>query len=109
MTASRPVGLAPSGLAVGGDIVPLYAGSVHYWRLERAAWRPALEATRAMGARLIDTYVPWGVHETAPGEADFGAGDARLDVAAFLRLVHELSLYAIVRPGPHINAELTFF
>ena len=34
--------------------------------------------------RLVDTYVPWGVHETAPGEYDFGEGDSRLDVAGFL-------------------------
>jgi beta-galactosidase len=105
----RRVGLAPGGLAVDGEIVPLYAGSVHYWRLERASWQPVLEATRRLGVRLVDTYVPWGVHETEPGRADFGSRDPRLDVGAFLRLVQKLGLLAIVRPGPHINAELTFF
>jgi len=105
----RRVDLAPGGLAVDGEIVPLYAGSVHYWRHERSSWQPILEATRRLGVRLIDTYVPWGVHETVPGRADFGARDPRLDVGAFLRLVQKLGLLAIVRPGPHINAELTFF
>ena len=52
---------------------------------------------------------PWGVHETRSGRVDFGEKDARLDVVAFLRLVAELGLLAIVRPGPHVNAELTHF
>src|SRR6266540_1615430 len=93
------VGLARGGIVLAGETVPLYSASVHYWRLEREVWRSA----------LIDTYVPWGVHETPAGDMDFGEGDPRRDVAAFLQMVHELGLLAIVRPGPHINAELTFF
>ncbi|APR83212.1 Beta-galactosidase [Minicystis rosea] len=62
-----------------------------------------------MGLRLVDTYVPWNVHEVAPGQLELGRGDPQRDVGAFLRLAHELGLYAIVRPGPHINAELTYF
>jgi beta-galactosidase len=103
------VGFAEGGIVVDGNLVPLYSGSVHYWRLEREAWEPALRETKKLGVRLIDTYVPWNVHETSPGQADFGERDPRNDVTAFLGLVHELGLYAIVRPGPHINAELTFF
>lgn len=107
-TAGR-VRIAPGGLDVGGTIVPLYAGSVHYWRLERAAWRSCLAAVRSLGFRLVDLYVPWNVHETKEGTFDFGQHDARLDVGHFLDLAKEEGLYAIVRPGPHINAELTWF
>jgi beta-galactosidase len=64
---------------------------------------------RALGFRVVDTYVPWGVHERDGGVFDFGDGDARLDVARFLRMVKERGLYCILRPGPHINAELTYF
>jgi len=59
--------------------------------------------------RFVDTYVPWSVHEVAPGVLELGATDPQRDVVAFLKLAHELGLYAIVRPGPHINAELTLF
>jgi beta-galactosidase len=97
------------GILLAGQEVPLYSGSVHYWRLDPADWRAALTETKKLGVRLIDTYVPWGVHEVRPGEVDFGQKNPRLDVAGFLRIVHELGLYAVVRPGPHINAELTFF
>jgi beta-galactosidase len=107
---TRPaIRLVREGIRLGSEVVPLVAGSVHYWRLERSAWRPALESMKSLGLRLVDTYVPWGVHETAPGEYDFGQKDERLDVVEFLRLSHELGLYAIVRPGPHVNAELTYF
>ena len=102
--------LHPHGLDLGsGDVLPLWAGAMHYWRHPRAAWRPGLEAMRDMGLRLVDIYVPWGVHERAPGELDFGERDPRLDVAAFLGLAHDVGLRAILRPGPHINAELTYF
>jgi beta-galactosidase len=96
-------------VVVRGEPVPLLVGSVHYWQLDPAAWRPALEAVVGMGLRWVDTYVPWGVHERPDGQLDFGERDRRLDVAAFLRLAGELGLAAIVRPGPHVNAELTYF
>ncbi len=105
----RGIRLVPGGLALGSEEVPLFAGSVHYWRLAPTAWRPALEAARSLGLRLIDTYVPWGVHESAPGEFDLGQTNPRLDVVRFLKLCAELGFYCLVRPGPHINAELTWF
>jgi beta-galactosidase len=107
--AGRGVRLVPGGLQIKDEVVPLTAGSVHYWRLDPRDWRACLSATRDMGLRLIDTYVPWGVHEIAPGQLELGRGDPQRDLGAFLRLAHELGLYAIVRPGPHINAELTYF
>ncbi|MGO9838415.1 MAG: beta-galactosidase [Polyangiaceae bacterium] len=104
------VRLCPQGLDLGdGAVLPLWAGAMHYWRHPPHEWRAGLEAMRDMGLRLVDTYVPWGVHETAPGEYDFGQRDERLNVARFLEMAHELGLRCVLRPGPHINAELTFF
>ena len=107
-TGSR-IQLTREGLRLADETVPLLAGSVHYWRLEPEHWERCLLAIKAMGMRLVDTYIPWGVHEVRAGQLDLGAGDPRRDVAKFLRLAHRLGLYAIVRPGPHINAELTYF
>jgi beta-galactosidase len=104
------VRLHPQGLDLGtGDPLPLLVGSMHYWRHPPETWRAGLESIRAMGLRLVDTYVPWGVHEACPHEYDFGELDARLDVARFLELAHELDLRCVLRPGPHINGELTLF
>ena len=107
----RGVRLAPGGLCIGPqrELVPLLAASVHYWRLHPRDWRACLEAVRDLGVRLVDTYIPWNVHEIAPGQLELGRGDPPRDVGAFLRLAHELGLYAIIRPGPHINAALTHF
>ena len=92
-----------------GEVVPLWAGAMHYWRHGPEQWAPCLDAMKAMGLRIVDTYVPWGVHELEQGRFDFGENHARLDVVRFLRLCSERGLYVIARPGPHINAELTFF
>jgi beta-galactosidase len=108
---ARSVELHPDGLRLRGekDVVPLYAGAMHYWRHAPEDWGACLDAMRAMGLRLVDTYIPWGVHETSEGVFDFGERHARLDVARFLRLCKDRGLWVIARPGPHINAELTYF
>lgn len=101
--------LGPSGLLLGSRTLPLLAGSVHYFRLEPSAWRPALEALQELGLGIVDTYIPWGIHEVSAGVYDFGERDPKLDIVRFIELAGELGLVAIVRPGPHINAELTHF
>ena len=109
MTTRQRVRLHPHGLDLGDEIVPLRAGAMHYWRHPPDEWGAGLDAIRALGFRLVDTYVPWGEHENAEGQVDFGERDPRLDVARFLRMAHERALKVILRPGPHINAELTYF
>ena len=104
------VRLLPGGLDLGdGKPLPLWAGAMHYWRHPQEEWRAGLEAMRDMGLRLVDTYIPWGVHELKPGDYDFGERDRSLDVARFLEIAHEVGLRCVFRPGPHINAELTYF
>jgi beta-galactosidase len=106
----RSVEVHPHGLSLGGGpVLPLWAGAMHYWRHAPEHWGPCLDAMKAMGLRVVDTYVPWGIHEIAQGEFDFGERFARLDVARFLRMCAERGLYVVARPGPHINAELTYF
>src|SRR5271156_1426888 len=68
----RGVTLVPGGLRIRDEVVPLTAGSAHYGRLAPRDWRGCLTATRDMGLRLVDTYVPWGVHEVAPAELELG-------------------------------------
>lgn len=108
MDETRPK-LTRAGVLLGDRLVPLLSGSVHYFRLEPESWRPCLESVRDMGCTLVDVYVPWSVHEDAQGNLDFGRARPNLDVVRFLRLAEELGLFALVRPGPHINAELSGF
>jgi len=101
--------LAGRALQLGQQQLPLYSGAVHYFRLKPSAWRPALEALKSLGLNMVETYVPWGVHELRDGSYDFGQYDPQKDLGAFLDLAHSLGLVAFVRPGPNINAELTYF
>ncbi len=108
--ANATVRLHPRGLELeGGEILPLVCGSMHYWRHDPRDWPACLDAMKAMGMKLVDTYVPWGVHEIAERVLDFGERDPRLDVSRFLGMVHERGMRVVIRPGPHINAELTYF
>ncbi len=106
---SSTVSLDRRGLTLGGESLPLLAGAVHYWRHDPDVWEPALRSVRDIGFRLVDVYVPWSVHEVDKDRFDFGHDDPRKDLAAFLSVVEAQGLYAIIRPGPHINAEMTRF
>jgi len=103
------VTVTEAGLDVGGTELPLLSGAMHYWRIERSRWSSCLDAVVDMGFPIVETYAPWSVHEVGPGRYDFGKEDPRRDLGAFLDLAGDKGLRAIVRPGPHINAELTYF
>jgi beta-galactosidase len=90
----------------GGAHLPFYAGAMHYWRVPPARWAACLAAMRALGLTIVETYVPWRVHEPSPGVF---AWDGPRDLARFLAAAHAAGLAVVLRPGPHINAELTGF
>jgi len=104
-----PVELTENGLLINGEEVPVYSGTVHYWRLERERWPLILDRVRSLGLNMVETYIPWSVHETSQGLFDWEQDDERKDVDAFMRLCEERNLWLLVRPGPLINAELTDF
>jgi beta-galactosidase len=99
--------LVRQGFSVGGETLPLYAGSAHYFRLPRNVWERALESLRALGARFVDVAVPWSIHEKSKGDFDFGENNPRLDLVAFVELAASVGLSTIVRVGPMLAAELT--
>lgn len=103
------VKVAHNGIEIDGTLYPLYSGAVHYWRHERKVWALILDRVLEMGFKFVESYVPWSVHETAHGVFDFGEEDSRKDLAGFLSLCREKGLFVLLRPGPHINSELTYF
>ena len=94
------------GLVVGERRVAFYAGAMHYWRVPPARWAACLRQMHAVGFTCVETYVPWRVHEVEPGRFEW-SGTA--DLPRFLTLAREAGLAVVVRPGPHVNAELTSF
>jgi beta-galactosidase len=106
-------GLVIAGPAAAGDSgaeadrhLAFYAGAMHYWRVEPARWARCLRAIHDLGLTVVETYVPWRVHEPAPGAAEW---NRERDLAKFLDAAHAAGLAVVLRPGPHINAELTGF
>ena len=57
---------------------------------------------KALGLNAITTYVPWDLHEPAPGVYNWEA-DADLD--AFLGAAQAAGFLVLLRPGPYICAE----
>jgi len=90
----------------GPQHVPFYAGAMHYWRVARASWPACLSSIAELGLTLVETYVPWGVHEVEAQRYDW-KGDC--DLGAFLDEAARAGLGVVLRPGPHVNAELTYF
>ena len=103
------VTLTATGLEIEGRHVPVYSGTIHYWRLARDRWGVILDRARELGFNMIETYIPWSIHEIEPDVFDWGQIDPRKDVEGFMQLCEEKHLWLLVRPGPLINAELTDF
>ncbi len=101
------VTVAPGrGLQVGDRVVPLVSGAAHYWRLDPERWGDVLDSVRSLGFEVVETYVPWAIHERRRGEFDFSG---QRDVERWIRMAGERGLHVLVRPGPHINSELPDF
>ncbi|MGE0546593.1 MAG: beta-galactosidase [Kofleriaceae bacterium] len=92
--------------AAGARHLPFYAGSMHYWRVDPARWAACLRAMHELGLTIVETPVPWRIHEPERGKLDW-AGTC--DLARFLEAAREAGLAVVLRPGPCVNAELTAF
>ncbi|MFE1317201.1 beta-galactosidase family protein [Kitasatospora phosalacinea] len=89
-----------TGFRLDGRPLRILSGAVHYFRSRPEQWPARLAAVRAMGLNTVETYVPWNLHEPAPGRRE------RLgELGAFLDEAHRQGLWTIVRPGPYICAE----
>ena len=93
---------------IGGRRMQIFAGEMHYFRIPRPYWADRLAKAKAMGLNAICTYMPWNLHEPAPGDFDFHGYGGMLDVASFVRMAGEAGLWVLLRPGPYICAEWDF-
>lgn len=77
----------------------LYSACMHYPRTPKALWRDRLVKLKQAGFNTIETYVFWNYHEPVEGQVDMS------ELADYLKLIHQLGLWAIVRVGPYVCAE----
>src|SRR6185503_3288701 len=74
--AALSVTLSPRALRLADRDLPLFSGALHYFRVAPRHWGRCLRALREMGFPAVESYVPWGVHETRRGAFDWsGARD----------------------------------
>ena len=101
--AARPfIDFDGKGFLVQGRRTFIVAGSLHYSRVPRTLWRDRLLRIKRAGYNTVQTYTFWNYHELREGQYDF-SGDK--DFEAYLKLIHSLGMYAIIRIGPYVNAE----
>ncbi len=103
---------APDGRTLWADNRSLYRdgkpwipvmGEFHYSRCPSNEWRDALLKMKAGGIDVVATYVFWIHHEEVRGEYDWSG---QRSLREFLKLCHELGLYAFVRMGPWSHGEV---
>ena len=84
----------------------LISGSFHYFRTHPEQWKDRLERMKAAYVNTVTTYIPWNLHERRRGVYNFTVDG--WDIVRFIKLVQEMQLHLIIRPGPYICAEWEF-
>ena len=102
VAAKRFIDFDNRGFLINGQRTFLVSAGIEYARVPRALWADRLLRLKRAGFNCIEIYTFWNFHEPREGVFDF-TGDH--DLGAFLRLVHSMGLYAIVRVGPYYCAE----
>jgi len=91
---------------IGGKRVLLRSAGVPYFRIPPEEWRARLFQTRLAGFNMVETAVPWNLHQPQRDTFRF-EGSPSTDLARFLDLCREMRLFAFVRIGPYVNAAIT--
>jgi hypothetical protein len=102
--AQSPVTLDAHSVKVDGRRVFLNGGELHPFRMPAPqAWPEMLRKYRAAGLNEVSIYIPWSLHEPAPGQFRFSG---RFDLERFLRDARDAGVYVVARPGPYIQGEI---
>lgn len=100
--AADSIGWSKNYFVVKGKPTIVSAGEIHYARVPRELWRERLVKMKRAGFNAVSTYVFWNAQEPAPGVFEL---TDNLDLDAWLSMIEDVGLYAIVRPGPYNCAE----
>lgn len=90
------------GFLINGKRTFLVSAGLEYARIPHELWKDRLLRLKRAGFNCIEIYTFWNWHEPKEGVFDFNEDH---DLGAFLRLVKDMGLYAIVRVGPYYCAE----
>jgi beta-galactosidase len=101
-SAKKYIDFDGQGFLINGKKTFLVSAGLEYARIPRQLWEDRLLRLKRAGFNCIEIYTFWNFHEPHEGRFDF-SGDHDLD--AFLKLVKQMDMYAIVRVGPYYCAE----
>ncbi len=90
------------GFLIHGKRTFVASAGMEYARVPHELWRDRLLRIKRAGFNCVEIYTFWNFHEPKENEFDF-SGDH--DLGAFLAMVNQLGMYAIVRVGPYYCAE----
>ncbi len=91
------------GFLIHDKRTPVISAGMEYARVPRALWRDRLLRIKRAGFNCVEMYTFWNYHEPQEGKFDFTSDEHNLD--AYLKLVHQMGMYAICRVGPYYCAE----
>ena len=98
-TASPQIRWDRQTFTINGNDLILIGGSMHYFRIPEAEWEKSFRRIESDGFNIVDTYIPWFVHEPEESKFQFD------NLEEFLALARKHHLYVVARPGPYINSE----
>lgn len=94
-------------IKIHGETRFLVTAEFPYYRLSPKVWSERLDLVKDVGINIVTFYIPWNIHELLPGKFDFeGRIREQNNLNLFLSLLREKEMYAIVKPGPFICAEV---
>ncbi|MGD1154896.1 MAG: beta-galactosidase [Terriglobia bacterium] len=88
-----------SCFTINGRDTIVVSGAFHYPRCPKSLWSDRLRKFKLAGFNTIETYVFWNYHEPAEGKLNLAQFEE------FVKLVHQMGFFLIVRPGPYVCAE----
>ncbi|KAK6952112.1 hypothetical protein Daesc_006643 [Daldinia eschscholtzii] len=93
-------------LYVKGERVMVMSGEFHPWRLPvPSLWLDIFQKVKALGFNCVSFYSNWALLEGKPG--NFSA-EGVFSYEQFFAAATQTGIYLIARPGPYINAEVSF-
>ncbi|KAI1407783.1 glycoside hydrolase family 35 protein [Hypoxylon sp. FL1857] len=93
-------------LYIRGERVMIMSGEFHPWRLPvPSLWLDIFQKVKAMGFNCVSFYSNWALLEGKPG--NFSA-EGVFAYDQFFEAATKAGIYLIARPGPYINAEVSF-
>jgi len=98
--------LGKTDFLLDGKPFQIISGEMHPARIPKEYWRHRIQMAKAMGCNTIAAYIFWNYHEQKEGVFDFTTENR--NIAEFIKICQQESMWVLFRPGPYVCAEWEF-